>query len=105
MKISSFLAKQNLDRALLIGYYGGGNYGDELLLEVLVNFLAKYRAKNVSIVYQNPNLFRDFHKDFNYQLINPRNKFNFLKNIISHKLIVLGGVDTGDLIQISSICF
>ena len=43
MSILQVLEKYNLDKSLIFGYYGGGNFGDELLLEVLQNLLRHHR--------------------------------------------------------------
>lgn len=91
MRIIDIFKKRNLDRSVLIGYYGGGNYGDELLMEVLSNLFAKAGVKNLSIMYQTPDTFRKFHHDFGYTLVPSYDKLALLKAIIKNKNIVIGG--------------
>jgi len=91
MKIIDFLKTTDLNDSLLIGYYGGGNLGDELLLEVLMNLFKKCEYKNVSFFYLNPQLYNKFHHDFSYRLIDAKSKFKLLRSIFSSKRIIIGG--------------
>ncbi len=86
-----FLKNEQLDSSMLVGFYGGGNYGDELLMEVLAGLLKKQGAKNVSIAYQTPLLYDKFHHDFGFKRIDIHNSTAFLKGIFTHKHIVVGG--------------
>jgi polysaccharide pyruvyl transferase WcaK-like protein len=90
MKLSEFF-KSNLDNSFLVGFYGGGNLGDELLLEVILNLLKKNGARNISFYYSAPDLYPIFHHDFGYSQVNPKNKVSFLKNLLSSKNIIIGG--------------
>jgi polysaccharide pyruvyl transferase WcaK-like protein len=89
--IEEILATGKLDRSVLIGYYGGGNYGDELLLEVLANRLKSNNVQDVSITYQNPALYETYHHDFGYPLIKMSDKPRLLRTIIKNKNIIIGG--------------
>jgi polysaccharide pyruvyl transferase WcaK-like protein len=91
MKLTEFLAKTNLDRSLLIGYYGGGNYGDELLLEVLGNLLLQQGTKDVTITYRDPAQYADYHHDFGYERIDMQNRGQLVKHILKNKNIMIGG--------------
>lgn len=91
MKLTEFLAKTNLDRSLLIGYYGGGNYGDELLLEVLGNLLLQQGTKDVTITYRDPAQYTDYHHDFGYERIDMQNRGQLVKHILKNKNIMIGG--------------
>lgn len=45
MTLDELLKEHDFSDSLLLGYYGGGNFGDELLLEVLLNLFAEQKAK------------------------------------------------------------
>jgi len=90
MKDNNFF-NLNLDDTLLIGYYGGGNLGDELLLEVILNKLEEKKANNICFYYSNSNFYKRFHRNFNYHLIESNSKFKLLKKLLKSKNIVIGG--------------
>lgn len=91
MKLTELLANTNLDNSLLIGYYGGGNYGDELLLEVLGNLLVQNQVKDVTITYTNPLQYHQYHHDFGYPRIDMQDKKLLVQNIFKNKNIIIGG--------------
>lgn len=91
MKISDFIRNTNLERSLLIGYYGGGNYGDELLLETLQNLLVNRGVKDITISYQDPPNFTDFHHDLGYKLLPTYDKKALLTAMVKNKNIIVGG--------------
>lgn len=86
-----FLNTHSLDNSLLIGFYGGGNYGDELLMEVLAGLLQQQGARGVSIAYQHPELYGRFHHDFGFARVNMHRKWALLRAILGKKSIVVGG--------------
>lgn len=86
-----FLQQTDFERTVLIGYYGGGNYGDELLLEVIANHCKSKKVKDMTITYQDPASYHSFHHDFGYKLIPMGSKLQLLKAIIHNKRIVIGG--------------
>lgn len=91
MKITDILQPAIANHSLLIGYYGGGNYGDELLLEVIQNIAAKNKVKDLTIAYQNPEHYNDYHRDFGYPRVNMRDKFAVFRAILHNKNIIVGG--------------
>lgn len=91
MKLTQFLKETDLDNSLLIGYYGGGNYGDELLLEVLGNLLAKNQARDVVITYADPATYSTYHHDFGYRRIDIRSKLQVITQLVRKKNIIIGG--------------
>lgn len=91
MKLNDFFLQFNLDNSLLIGYYGGGNYGDELLLEILINLMDARHLRNITITYQNPANYHIFHHDFGYKRINMHDARSMFYAILSNKNIVIGG--------------
>lgn len=87
-----FIKTTNLDKSLLVGYYGGGNFGDELLLEVLLNLLREYQPEaRANIYYLHPEWFEDFHKDFGHQVVGATSLVESIKGFIRSKQIVVGG--------------
>lgn len=91
MTMYDFLAGKNLNSSLLIGYYGGGNYGDELLLEILQNLLVRQGTKQVAIAYQRPSSFNVLHEDFGYEPFDMRGKVQLLKRTLTSRNIIVGG--------------
>ena len=91
MKALDFLRMANLDGSLLIGYYGGGNYGDELLLEVLQNLLALQQTQDIAIAYQQPERFGDMHHDFGFRPFPVHDKLALIKATLCSRNIIVGG--------------
>jgi polysaccharide pyruvyl transferase WcaK-like protein len=89
--IGDVFARENLEHSVLIGYYGGGNYGDELLLEVLMNLFAAKQVKELTITYQQPARYIKFHHDFGYERIDMGDKRAVLGAIARNKNIIIGG--------------
>ncbi|MGH7157589.1 MAG: polysaccharide pyruvyl transferase family protein [Candidatus Saccharimonadales bacterium] len=87
----NFLQTERLDSSLMIGFYGGGNYGDELLMEVLAGLLKKQGAEDVSIAYQTPLLYDKFHHEFGFKRVDMQDKWQFIRAMASHKHIIVGG--------------
>ncbi|HUS26343.1 MAG TPA: polysaccharide pyruvyl transferase family protein [Nevskiaceae bacterium] len=91
MTLPAFLAQHQLDNSLLLGFYGGGNYGDELLMEVLAGLLQQQNTQNVSIAYQQPQNYTAYHHDFGYPLVDMHNKKAVATAVLHKKRIVVGG--------------
>lgn len=90
-KLLRFLEQEPLDHSLLLGFYGGGNYGDELLMEVLSGLLKKQDTQDVTIAYQRPELYPTFHHEFGFPRVNMRSKLALLGCILRKKTIIVGG--------------
>lgn len=91
MKLTAFLRHTNLNNSLLIGYYGGGNYGDELLLEVLGNMLMRQGVNNLTITYQHPESYPTMHRDFGFNIIDIHDRRAVIKAALRSKKILIGG--------------
>jgi polysaccharide pyruvyl transferase WcaK-like protein len=91
MNLTELLHQTNLENSLLIGYYGGGNYGDELLLEVLGNLLKRQGVQNVAITYQRPATYRTMHHDFGYRTIDIHSKPALIAASLRSRTILIGG--------------
>ncbi len=91
MTVEEVLTKYDLDNSVLIGYYGGGNYGDELLLEALANMFKTRGLKHIAIAYQNMSLYPTYHHDFGFQLVEMSSKPALLRAISRNKNIIIGG--------------
>ncbi len=89
-EIKKFFQKK-LDNVFLIGYYGGGNFGDEMLLELNLNFFKNSGTKNLKFYYQNSELYKKIHKDFGYQMVHSASFKDILKGFLTSKNIVIGG--------------
>lgn len=91
MTLAEILKKYNLDSSFLLGFYGGGNYGDELLLEVLQNLLSKNGNHGVSFLYQQPSSASIHHHNFGYEPVDAGSKIEVVKKLLSKKTLVVGG--------------
>lgn len=89
--IADIFNTEDLEDSLLIGYYGGGNFGDELLLEVLMNLFTRRGVKSLTVTYQHPQRYKTYHHEFNYQRIDMANKLAVLRSVLKNKNIVIGG--------------
>ncbi len=91
MKVKEVFQSGVLEDSFLIGYYGGGNYGDELLLEVLMNMAQKNGIKTFDVMYQKPAAFGRHHHDFGYRIVPAFHKPLLLKTIFKRKNLIIGG--------------
>ena len=82
---------ENLDNSLLIGFYGGGNLGDELLLEILMNLFKERGYKKIDFYYSNPSFYPLFHHDFGFTLVDARSKRKLFSSLLKAKNVVVGG--------------
>lgn len=89
--IADIFKQENLEHSVLIGYYGGGNYGDELLLEVLMNLFSKHDIHSLTVTYQHMERYSSYHHRFGYKRINMADKISVIKTILKNKNIVIGG--------------
>jgi polysaccharide pyruvyl transferase WcaK-like protein len=91
MTILDFFRNTSLENSLLVGFYGGGNYGDELLMEVMQGFFKQQRIKDLKIYYQDPPHFSVFHQDLGYGLVDGRSKRHLLTSLVKCKNVLIGG--------------
>jgi len=91
MTLRELLTQQSFDNSLLLGFYGGGNYGDELLLEVLLNLLSQQQARNIAIAYQDLALYGQYHHEFGYPRVLMRSLWQLCKALFQKKRIIVGG--------------
>jgi len=89
--IADIFAQEDLERSVLIGYYGGGNFGDELLLEVLMNLFTSHGVKSLTVTYQHLERYSTYHHEFGYKRIDMADKKSVFKAILKNKNIVIGG--------------
>jgi len=91
IEITDLLNSTDLEHSVLIGYYGGGNYGDEFLLEMLGNLFVKGGLRDIAITYQDPKNYKIFHHDFGFPLVPMYDKKALLRAILKRKNIIIGG--------------
>lgn len=88
MTIQEFLSTTDLEGTLLVGYYGGGNFGDELLLEVLQKQLVSRKVKSATFLYTQPSAYSRYHRNFGYQRVESS---GLPLAIIKSRSVVVGG--------------
>jgi len=91
MTLTTFIKKYSLSSSLLIGFYGGGNYGDELLMETFAGLLKQRRTQNLTIAYQHPENYHAMHHDFGFDLVDMHSKPALIKSVLAKKNIIVGG--------------
>lgn len=89
--LAQLLDKTPLDNSFVLGYYGGGNYGDELLLEVLQHVFMARDYQTISLLYQSPKNYSRYHKEFGYERIDTANKPRILRTLFRRKNLIIGG--------------
>ena len=91
MTIDDFLRSYNLEKSLLMGFYGGGNYGDELLLEIIANLFVTHQVRDVTIAHQSPQTYHIYHHEFGFPRINMRDKRQVVSAVLRNRNIIVGG--------------
>lgn len=85
------LTKELTGSVLLIGYYGGTNFGDELLLEVAqVALSASKKITHIDIIYTKPKLFQTYHQNYGAR-VTRGSAINFIQKLIRTENIIIGG--------------
>lgn len=90
MTLEQFFKYTSLEKSFVIGYYGGTNFGDELLLETIQNLLSKSGVKEASLYYSNSNIFSNYHHNLGFRVI-PASIKNILTELIKSSSIIIGG--------------
>lgn len=91
MTIKKFLETTDLEHSLLIGYYGGGNFGDELLLEVLQNKLASQGVQQAEIAYMPYAPYKIYHHDYGYKHFTANSPLKLIGGIDRSRQVLVGG--------------
>lgn len=91
MKLTDILESQDLEQSIIIGNYGNGNYGDELLLEVLAGMLRQRGVQQVTLTCLKPELYDTYHHDFGYPRVTIHDRRRLLAAILKSKTVVIGG--------------
>jgi polysaccharide pyruvyl transferase WcaK-like protein len=92
MKIINFFNKSDLNNSFVIGHYGGGNFGDELLLETLIILFTKFQFKDIKFMHFSNAYFKNWHKiSKTFLIINNKNKFKVAKHLFESKNLIVGG--------------
>ncbi len=91
MNIKKFFSSTDLEDSFIVGYYGGTNLGDELLLEVIQLLLKTNDVKKSSLYYTSPDIFPTYHKDYGYDVVNATNRPLLLKKMFFSRSVVMGG--------------
>lgn len=89
--VPTLLDETSLDNSFVLGYYGGGNYGDELLLEVMQHLFKQRDYTTISFLYQKPAAYGKFHENLGYEPIDAASKPSIIKTMLRRKNLVIGG--------------
>jgi polysaccharide pyruvyl transferase WcaK-like protein len=91
LRLLDLIGRNDFSNSLLVGYYGGGNYGDELLLEILQNIFSKKGYTHIQIAYQDPANFAMRHKNFGYPPIDIHKPQSVIRASLKARNIIIGG--------------
>ncbi len=89
MTLKRLFKTHSFDRTIVFGYYGGGNYGDELLLTILIGLLNQYHYKDLHYAYMDKGMHELLAHNYAAQ---PR--FGYLSiftGLMKSKNIIVGG--------------
>jgi polysaccharide pyruvyl transferase WcaK-like protein len=90
--LQEFIKDTDFQDTLFVGYYGGGNFGDELLLEILLNLVhANHPDTHANVFYLHPEWFKDFHQDFGHRVVRATSLKDLAKGFLRSRQIVVGG--------------
>lgn len=88
-KLNDFIKSADLEESAIVGFYGGTNFGDELLLEVLQEKMSAKGVKKMSFYYSRPDLFETYHNSFGYTMVST--PLSLFKAMLKSKNILIGG--------------
>jgi len=89
MTLTDIIASGRLNNSLIFGYYGGGNFGDELLLEVLLELFEQGEVQDVSFMYSDPQRYKRMHRARSYTPIFGYKRV--LGQLLRRRNIIVGG--------------
>ncbi len=90
-KLKLELDKLDFSNSFLFGFYGGGNMGDELILEVLLNYFKSRNIKNTQFIYLNSEIYSDSHHSFEEARLIKPSIMGVLKALFVSKRTIIGG--------------
>lgn len=89
-QIDEVVLSHDLNNSLILGYYGGGNFGDELLLEILLSMFHTHKLSKIRYMYQNKHVHSFFHKS--YASSSPvYGKLHLLRAMLTSRNLIMGG--------------
>lgn len=91
MKTNEFFTKKELNNSFIAGYYGAGNFGDELLLEIILGILKSKNCQEIRFFYSSPKKYNRIHKDYGFELVDGSKKMKVLYNLLRSRNIIIGG--------------
>lgn len=91
MNLTNFIKEYDLNDCFLVGYYGGKNFGDDLLLELLLEKINSKKVQNCSVLYGAPENFGMYHRSRDVTIINQRKPASVLGALLRCKTLVVGG--------------
>lgn len=92
LKLTNFFSKADLNNSFIVGYYGNGNFGDELLLETLMILFSEFQFKDMKFMHFPNDNFNNWHKiPENYSMVSNNHKSTILKHIFDSRNIIVGG--------------
>lgn len=89
--LESFFRDTDLSKSFVIGYYGAGNFGDELLLETILQRCVQKKEKDIAFYYSDQVEYARYHTDFGYTKVGMSEKKKLLAHLFGSKNIIIGG--------------
>lgn len=88
INMSELLRRELLEESVVLGFYGGGNFGDELLLETLLQVAKAEKVQRLSYLYLDKNLFPTYHAPTAYKQVG---RLGSVVAILRSKTVIVGG--------------
>lgn len=82
---------KQLNRPFVVGYYGGGNFGDELIMEKLMKLMKEQGIREASFYYAGYVSYSQFHEDYGYRLAYRNRPFRSFIDLVRAREFVIGG--------------
>lgn len=91
--LAHWIQTTDLNDGMVIGFYGGGNFGDELLLETLTQLYERYDKQRIAVYYSVPERFSTYHRQSSSisVLLDGKSILESMKVIIRAKSVTIGG--------------
>jgi polysaccharide pyruvyl transferase WcaK-like protein len=90
MDLKKVLVTNDFNKTLIFGWYGGGNFGDELLLSMLLNILNDRGYQDLKYLYLNEEIRTLLNQKYSYAT-SVKPNIELIKALLNTRNIIVGG--------------